>query len=164
MPTASKFPVGFLSLIGAQNFGENPRDVSYNVQPTVDIGENYLVNGLTLLSGSAGAVANGFNNMANIDLVVPVGELWRVYAFNASIAAGAGITGTFGHGVRPAATGPRMQLGDSLDFTASRTVWIAAKNLPLWMPAGYQLGIEIQNLAGGNPTASCQILVSRLTA
>lgn len=164
MPVASKFPLGFLGLVGAQNFGENPREIAYFVQPTIDIGEQYLVTSQELLSGSAGGAVAGFNAFIP-DFVVPVGEVWRLLAFSVSVATGAGVSCTFGASVRPTAgVNPRMTLSDGRDIAASRTEWKLATAVPIWLPPGYQLGVEIQNLAGGNPGYSGQVIFSRLRA
>ena len=164
MPVASKFPLGFLDLIGAQNFGENPRLVADQVNPIVDIGEQYLVSTQVMLAGSAGGGVNGFNAFIP-DLVVPVGQMWRLLAFSVGISTNVGVTASFAPSLRPVVgTGGRLSLADQRDIAASRVENTASRGLPLWLLSGAQLGIELQNVAGGNPGFSGQALVQVLRA
>lgn len=164
MPSITRYPPGLLDLLGLQSQGDNPRALSDTVSPVVDIGQLYLASTQQLVTGSGGGAIAGFNSFGP-ELEVPVGQVWVVHAFNVSVAAGVGVSGTFGPSLRPgAAGGARMTLSDSRDFAASRTEWKAAASTPFVMLAGYELGIEIQNLAGGNPGFSGQAIVSILRA
>lgn len=161
MPSITRYPNGLLDLLGLQSQGDNPRLVSDIVSSIVDVGQLYLANVQVLVTGSVAAAAANFNSFAT-PLIVPTGEIWLLKSFSATVAAGVGVTGSFSPAVR--AQGNRLMLSDYTNFNASTTAWKVAVELPIWLPAGYELGVEIQNLAGGNPVASGTAILSRLRA
>jgi hypothetical protein len=161
--TISKFAKGFLSLLGVQNFGSNPRTLADHVQATVDIGEQYQVETQEALFGNNSA-ANGFRAFTGSNLTVPAGELWRVLAYAVSVVSGVGDTGRVGPSVRIGGNaGPRYPLGNPIDYVASQTNWVFFDAQPLWLPAGYELGAECAQTVGA-ATITGNVIFVRLRA
>lgn len=162
----SRFPSGLLGLVGAQNFGENPRQLADVVVPTVDIGDQYMVTLQEPLFGNTAVGANGFNPYTSVPLVVPVGELWKVVAYAVNIVTAAGMSGRVGPSVRiGGAAGPNFPLGDPIAYVASETNWVYWDLDEFWAPAGYEFGASLAQVAGGSPTiVQGAIVFSRLRA
>jgi len=161
--TISKFAKGFLSLLGVQNFGSNPRVLADHVQATVDIGEQYQVETQETLFGSNSA-ANGFRAVSGSQLIVPTGEIWRVLAYAVSVVSAAGETGRIGPSVRVGGSfGPRFPLGNPIDYVASQTNWVYFDAVPFWLPAGYELGAECAQTVGA-AILTCNVIFVRLKA
>jgi len=167
MATVGKYPRGFLSLLGLQNFGENPRDVGGVISPVVDIGDQFLVESFEIRTGNNAAGATGFNKFTNNSLIVPQGELWRVFAFSVQVVSGVGASGRFAAAIAVGSTagvGPRLVVSQQQDYVASQTAFNGLTQLPFWAPAGYELGIELANVAGPAPSCDGGILFARLRA
>lgn len=167
MRSLNQFPKGLISLIGMQNQGENVRLMEEEVRLTVDVGANYELQVQESIFGSNVTGANGFNVFVASDLVVPAAELWHLLVFSISIVTAAGMTGRVGPSIRTAGpgSGPRFPLSNPISYVASETNWVTMSVPPFWMPAGYQLGFEMAQVAGGSPTVvSGQIIFARLRA
>lgn len=166
MSILSGFPKGLLDLVGSQNFGINPKDLGETVQPVIDLTELYLVGKIDAPQGSLAVAVNGVNIMTvggvGDPLLVPNGEVWRVFAFAVSCFVGAASSFTYGPAVQM--QGGRFQLSRSQDnATALSSNWNAMDSAPIWLPAGARLMVEGQNLVG-TASLSAQALISRLRA
>lgn len=162
----NRFPAGFLDLVGAQNFGENPRALAEFVSPVVDIGSQYLVNAQLAQFGNTAVGANGFNPYTTNPLIVPTGEIWRVWSLNTTVVSAAGQSGRFAPGVRiGGTTGPSFPLSDPASYVASENTWTVWDFAEFWAPAGYEFGTIMAQVAGGPPTVvQGSIVFSRLRA
>jgi hypothetical protein len=162
----SRFPAGFLDLVGSQNFGENPRSLSDLVAPVVDIGSQYLVTLQVALFGNTAAGANGFNGFTTTQLIVPVGEVWKVVALNTTVVSAAAQSGKFSPAVRiGGAAGPAFPLADPVNYIASETNWTYWDMDVFWAPAGYEFGAILAQVTGGAPTlVQGAMIYSRLKA
>jgi hypothetical protein len=163
MATIAKFPLGFLDLVGLQNFGENPRELAMTVSPVVDIGEQFLVSTQIITTGAVAAAAAGFNAL-NPALVVPPGEVWRLLGYNINVSNLAGATCTAAPALRAAPGGTRFSLSVGLEANVAVRNFIGvATAVPMWLPAGYELGIEVTNLVAG-VAMSATAIYTRLRA
>lgn len=167
MPQISKFPRGFLSLVGMNNRGENPREVTDQIVPVVDIGANFLIETQELLFTVNSGAANGFNrfDFNPVTGLVPAGETWRLWLASLSITTPAGCTGRVSLALRTSVGGGgRSPIAAPLNFIASETNWQVVAFDTLWLPAGWEIGFELAALVGVPSAVSGQFLISRLRA
>lgn len=169
MPTASRFPRGFTSLLGLLNRGENPREIDYVIRPQVDLTQMYLAEALEISNSSTAALANGFNQLGTApnNFIVPTGETWFVHSGEMRITSSVGHTGRAAPAVRGSSTTGsgfiRMVLGNQVDYTASTTVFVPFTISQFVALPGFEFGIEGVTITGGSPTnAAISLLVTRL--
>lgn len=157
MGMLSGFPKGLLSLLGSQNFGINPKDLSDVVAPTVELSELYLLSKQVSTFQTIAAPANGTN--AGAGLIVPAGEVWRVHAGGIFVITGVGVT----LDITPITivNGITCPLASTTSIAASLFRWVPMIMNPFWADAGSELGAYISALVGA-PTVSIQYLVSKL--
>lgn len=153
------FPAGLLDLVGAQNFGSAPNNLSDVIVPTLNIDDLYLAGRVEQIATVGDVIAVGTNGTKIFVHTVPAGELWRVWAGSAlaSTAAGEAVVFTpillFGNS--PIAAGPTTTLGASANGFAQMT------SLPLWLRSGTKIGIWGHS-ATGVPSGSVALAVTRL--
>lgn len=158
------FAKGFLSLMDAQNFGNAPHELGELINPTVEMGDLFLLSKQVGFFGSNNAPANGFNLLtapAGIDSKVPAGEVWRVHAASIIVACGAGAAINATPAVR--VDGNAIPLGDLVVVAATQTLTRAIQSAPFWLNAGSELGFYAQGTTLA-PVVAFQALVSRLKA
>jgi len=156
----SGFPAGFNDLVGNNNFGEAPRQLSDVVVPTVEIGDQYLASRqVVAFNPGTGGVANGANGSAGFSLTIPTGEIWRVYGFSALVSTGAGDTLT----AQPIITvdGGTTAVGPSITLAASQQRWAVSSQTPFWARSGTRFSLYGSEVVGG-PTAALTVLCTRL--
>lgn len=142
MAIISRFAKGFLDLLGVQNFGENPRQLSDVVLPVVDIGNQYQVE---LLRPQATAIADilvGFNAVHT----VPAGEVWCLKQGHAGVVTDAGEA--FAGGLAVSIEGNAYSLGPLMTIGASSVNWSVSMFQDLWLPAGAAIGVFCQSKTG----------------
>lgn len=147
----ASLPRGLLALIGAQNFGEAPKEMGNQVVPTIDVTKLYLLNEHRQTFGSTATPTNGYNSL----ITVPAGEVWNIRAMAALMSNGVGVTGAVVPAVR--ANNATTAMATSLAVAASSSRYVG---LPcdLWMPSGADLGVLCSDIAGGNPTVALNIV------
>jgi hypothetical protein len=80
----NRVTLGLLSLLDAQTQGQNPSDLSTNVQPTLDVSPYlYASQRLEVDQGQGIALAIGLN----APVVIPSGQIWLVQAVTSTAAA-----------------------------------------------------------------------------
>lgn len=159
MSQIAGFPSGLLDIVGSQNFGEAPRDLSQVVSPTMDLTELYLLSKQRIEAVANFVVVNG-SNTAN-SLLVPAGEAWRVYGFSAFVSFAVGDSGSMT--ALMTLNGIGMAMGETrLHVAGTVEAWfVYASQTPIWIPAGARLSL-FATAVGGVPNASLQALVSRV--
>ncbi len=160
MSRLSGYPSGLLSLLGSQNFGEAPKDLSDVVSPVVDISGLYLLSSQSSALSVLAAPANGQNQGAG--LVVPKSEVWRVWGGGLAITNGVGVTGEYTPIINDG--GISIPIGNTLVTAASQTRWVPMVQGPFWLRAGQELGVSIGALVGVPGLVAVSCLVSRLRA
>lgn len=95
--TVGNVPAGLLSLLRAQNFGENPRDLSGTISSVVDVRDQYIFNnlehGFALFTPTLGFVAQNTPTLSGeISVTVPTGELWWIEDVSIRLNPQAGIS------------------------------------------------------------------------
>lgn len=164
MSALAGFAKGFLSLIDTQNFGMAPKTLADFVQPTIEMGDLYLLNKQSGFFGSNAAPANGFNLLtapAGIVSRVPDAEVWRLHALSIIIACGAGAAINAAPAVR--IDGNAIPLAPLQVVAATQTLVSVASTPPLWLNAGTELGFYAQGTTLA-PVIAWQAIVSRLRA
>jgi len=158
----TNFPKGLLDLVGSNNFGENPREMSDLITPVMEIGRLYLAQFLTTVAGiGVGAPTAGFNLIAN--LVVPTGKVWALYSVAAAFTTEAGVAGDVL--VSLVSIGNvRTFLSNSVATAASQTKMSTTQfSDPVMLPAGTKLGVYLQNITGvptGASSVECNALIA----
>jgi hypothetical protein len=157
---------GFLSLLDSNNFGEQPRVLVEQIMPTVGMEDLYLLQKQRFVfGGTAGNLVAGFNSVldaAGLPLIVPTGEIWKVFHVDASVVPAAAASGIFAPALQ--AEGTTVPLADSAPYVASTRAWSVAKvPAPWWIGAGVEVGVLAQSVAGATP-AGIQLWCSKLKA
>jgi len=153
----SAFPRGLLSLLGAQNFGVNVKDLADVVSPVVDIAEQYLADRLEITFGGNNA-AGGFVS----GLTIPTGEVWKVYSLNIGMTTGVGVTiAAYAPAIK--LSGVTYQVANPRAMAASSTDWNQSTLLPMFLPAGTEFGGFYAGVVGA-PLGSVDVLFARLKA
>lgn len=157
--SVSQFPRGLLSLLNIQSGGRAPNQLAEIINPTIDVSELYLAQGMIQTAqGTPGAPSAGNNPLVTI----PPNEIWKVYQFSASLGLGAGGTGVVAPTVVLNSTNSNL-LGELVNGIANGTVWSQSWNLPIWFPAGTQFGAFCNGLAVAT-VASVSLLYTPLRA
>jgi hypothetical protein len=92
------FPFGLQSLLDLKG-SDLPNLLGDSIQPTIDLTQNYLVNKRESIQFAA-LPANTIGYTQFPDSVVPVGQLWYVWAYGITVAPGAGAAFTGRPGVQ----------------------------------------------------------------
>lgn len=87
MSRLAGFPQGLLSLLGSQDFGEAPNELSQVIVPIVDLTPMYQASKQSIETTSPGNAIAGVNGTT---FQVPTGETWIIKAADVRMAAGAG--------------------------------------------------------------------------
>lgn len=156
----SGFPVGLLSLLDAQNFGENPRVAADSFSPIIDATGLFMTNKQVLEPRALATVANGPNTAWAV--TVPAGELWYIHwaAVFATTGAGDAIGRLW-----------ITYFQDGGQFAISPTVPVMGANAsefaimsvqPFWAVPGSRIGVFCVGVAGATPQASGGFLVTKL--
>lgn len=152
----SGFPRGLLDLLGSNNFGENPSELSSVIVPVVDLTPLYLASRVASRAGigSTAIPVQGFNPVTL--LTVPSGRVWAVYSAAAGFSPEAGVTGSVALAViSPTDNAYRTYLSPLVDAVAGDVTRIAAANFaPLWLGPGCQIGAYLINVTGAMTAAS----------
>lgn len=158
MSRLAGFPTGLLSLLGSQNFGEAPKELSDTVLTTVDGSPLYLLSQQVAQIGIVALPANG----VNIALTVPLGEVWRVAYGGVFCLTGAGttvdVTAIIG------VDGGTVPLSSTVSLAATQQRFIPCIHRDIWLRAGQTLGAHLNLLVGANISLSASYAISRLRA
>jgi hypothetical protein len=163
----SAFPVGLLDLIGSQSFGENVKDLSPTIVPTIDVTDLYLANRFETIvqNVTTDVLANGQNAAKTFVITVPIGEIWRVQNVSAFLGTGVGeaLTAYLWLTI-PGINGSVVTaISESTTLPASTNGWRAMSVPPFYAKAGCKFGIW-GSLVTGVPTASITANVARFRA
>jgi len=155
------FPAGFNDLVGNNNFGEAPRQLSDVVVPTVDIGEQYLAARQVVAFNAGGpfAIANGANGGAGFTINVPAGELWRVYGYSALLTCGAG--DSLAAQTILTVDGVTTATGAPILLPNNTVRWIHSSQTPFWARAGSRISVWGSEVVAA-PTCSLTVLCTKL--
>ena len=154
MPTISNLPRGLISLLGLQDMGASPRELSGVVAGTLDLAQFLLLNRETL-SASPVAAAVG----TQVVFTVPPGELWYVHAFGARVGpVGAGLTLRIGAGI---ATNQVYTPITSGETAVGGELANAGLLSGLWATPGQALCIEVQAI-GAPSNINSSAVITRL--
>jgi hypothetical protein len=140
----SQFAKGLLDLVGLQNFGENPRELSPVVVPTVDIGEQYQVQLLRPVALPIADILVGSNS--GTTLTVPAGEVWCLKQAAAGAVTDAAEAIAFNVAVQ--IEGNSYALGPLVTLAASVSGLSVSLYQNLWLPAGAAIGVFCQSKTG----------------
>lgn len=150
-------PVGLLSILQSQNFGQNPKELSGTIVPTVEIRELYQLQFQQARAGGVAVPAIGFNQA----VVVPATQLWHVKAGGIILGAAAGVSADITMTCRY--RGSLFPLTDTIPLAASQTRYVTMKAAPFWAEAGVEFGVDISSLVGA-PSIQLSLLISALRA
>ena len=136
--------------------GELPKELPGTVQPTLDLVQFYLLSKRISQVFTGVVAVAGFNQF--VDSIVPVGELWYIWAFGitANMGAGAQFTGrpSANYGANTFAIGPQIS-------AAATTQDRGFSNVPFILNPGESLGFICTTVALG-PTIVGAVAVSKL--
>jgi len=161
------FPRGLLDLIGSNNFGDNPNEMSPVIVPTIDLTDLYMATRIVSRAGiGSGAPAAGVNRVLLTE--VPQGKLWALYSAAASFSAEAGVTADVGLALTvPADNAYRTYLTNWVAVAAGLTKAATAQFAPMFLPSGSRLGVYLQNVTGVPTVASsveCNLIAAEFSA
>lgn len=157
MSIISKFPRGLLSLLGVQNFGENPREFMDELRGTIDVGEQLELDSTTWSVAAPVALVNGFNAY----FTVPQGEVWKLKHAHAGVTTGVGEAVTY----MPAINVENQ----SFQLAAPRTVAASLNDSSpsivqnIWLPAGARVGV-FASATTGAPLGTAGLIAVRVRA
>jgi len=140
----SQFAKGFLDLVGLQNFGESPKQLGETIIATVDIGEQYQVQKLSVIALPIADILVGANTGAT--LTVPAGEVWCLKQAAAGAVTDAAEAIVFNIAVQ--IEGNSYALGNLTTLAASVSGLSVSLYQNLWLPAGAAIGVFCQSKTG----------------
>jgi len=149
----SRYPSGYLELMGVKSQGTTPPDVADAVMPVVDMTEFYAKGAsLSAFASTAVAVTTTGNYGAASGFQVPTGELWRVHSV--SITANANLAVGTVYRCRPCVwdssrgaylVGPDACSGIATERPAITWHW----NTPIIWTPGWQFGLWCESVTLG---------------
>lgn len=150
-------PRGLISILGLNDMGDVPRELSPIVAPTVDILQ------LLLLDRESVSASSGFSTINSVGVLgpVPVGEMWYIHAFGVTtsvLAAGESIKITAGF------IAANNYIAGSLPDTAvagARAEVFIEENF--FLPPGGQLACRSNQITtGGTISVTGNAVITRL--
>jgi len=160
--TVGNVPAGLLSVLRAQNFGENPRDLSGSVQCVVDVGRQYIFNnlehGFALFTPAIGFIAQNAPTLSGeIIVTVPVGELWWIEDVSIRLNPQAGISFRGQIVLREPPT-QHLALSPVFEALAGEHVVLAGRS-GFWIEPGCALLTNFDKVVGVPAAGACLMTV-----
>lgn len=160
MSRLSGFPQGLLGLIGSVTFGNNPKELSDAVVPTVDIADLFELSTQVVISDVLNPVPGTGFRQGTPAITVPTGEVWHVKDFSVIAITPAASTITFA---------PAVQFQQNVLFQndpvlaiASQTRWSVWKGEPRWFGSGTSFGVYVTDLVGAAVITGISMLVAKV--
>jgi hypothetical protein len=146
----NRVPIGLLSLLGIKALGDNPRELSNQVWPNLDLMPFYLAATTEVLNVNTLAVnANGFWG-ATAATTTNL-KLWVVNSYTCRSVAnlGAATSIRFRAAINDTTTNRIVSVSDALSVGAAGESPICGFSQRIVMLPGYQLGIWVEQIALG---------------
>lgn len=158
MATISEYPRGLMSLLGLQTFGENPRDLSGVIAPSLDLLQFFLFTRRESRTDTVSMTATGSIQFPT--LIVPPGEAWFLQEFGIQVQTGAAQTCTFAPTINMPVNA--YQMGDAVALPVSSIGRCFMSRPPLLLPPGTSFNVQVQSITGAPFNADMSALFTRL--
>lgn len=146
----TRYPTGFLSLLGAQSDGQAPNSLSDTVQPVLDLGPFHAATRYTIGGGSTTAsLAVGFQPTSGLNGPAP-GEIWLIQAISVTPLAVLGAATTYTYQPCLLSRGNSLPLGNPVTCTVGQQIssTIQFKLADLVVNPGDTLGVWVGGAVG----------------
>jgi hypothetical protein len=162
--TIGNVPAGLLSILRAQNFGENPRELNPVVSAVIDVRDEYIFNNIehafALFTVDAGFVSQDPLTLSGeVTFLVPPGELWWIDAVSLRLNPAAGFSW---RGQIVLFEPPQHHIAlSALETAAALDHFLVRGREGFWMEPGTRLKCNFDRVTGGVPAAATALMTVR---